>query len=180
MSEFLIVLAIALLPAGGSIIRSVIAESTRAPEWVIGSALHAAAGVAIRGCQRRSHAAYPGWDARPACNSGLPLRRRLFCAPGEGVKRLRPLIGAKGSAGAWMVYMAIAADLFSDGLMTGVGSAVSSALGLLLGLSQVVANIPGGFASMANFRSEGVARRTRIIIACSFALPLFYRSDCRI
>ena len=58
--------------------------------------------------------------------------------------------------------------------MTGVGSAVSSALGLLLGLSQVVANIPGGFASVANFRSEGVRRQKWILIACSFALPLFF------
>lgn len=47
MSEYLLVLAIALLPAGGSGIGSAIAESTRAPEWVVGSALHSAAGVAI-------------------------------------------------------------------------------------------------------------------------------------
>ena len=72
-----------------------------------------------------------------------------------------------------MVYIAIAADLFSDGLMTGVGSAVSSSLGLLLGLSQVIANIPGGFAAVANFRIEGLERGMRVAIACSFALPIF-------
>ena len=59
-----------------------------------------------------------------------------------------------------MVYMAVAADLLSDGLMTGAGSAVARRLGLLLGLSQVVANVPGGFAAMANFRDEGVLRRS--------------------
>lgn len=54
-----------------------------------------------------------------------------------------------------------------------LGSSVSVGLGLLLGLSQVVANIRGGNASMANFRSEGVRRQTRILIACSFAVPIF-------
>jgi ZIP family zinc transporter len=46
-------------------------------------------------------------------------------------------------------------------------------LGLILGLSQVVANIPGGFATVSNLRSEGVGQHMRILIAFSFAAPLF-------
>ena len=77
-----------------------------------------------------------------------------------------------GSAGAWMVYMATAADLLSDGLMTGASAAVSTELGLLLALSQVVANVPGGFATIGNLKSQGVPRTTRFLAASSFVVPV--------
>jgi ZIP family zinc transporter len=67
--------------------------------------------------------------------------------------------------------MAVAADLLSDGLMVGIGAAVSSRLGLLLGLSQVVSNIPGGFAAIGNFRNKQVARKRRLLISASFLVP---------
>lgn len=57
-------------------------------------------------------------------------------------------------------------------LMTGASSAVSSELGLILALSQVVANVPGGFATVANFRAQNIERRTRLLAAASFALPV--------
>jgi ZIP family zinc transporter len=76
------------------------------------------------------------------------------------------------STGAWMVYAATNVDLLSDGLMTGASSAVSRELGLLLGLSQVIANIPGGFATIANFRMQQVSRRVRVMAAVSFIAPV--------
>ncbi|MCB2055074.1 MAG: hypothetical protein KDE35_12640 [Geminicoccaceae bacterium] len=173
MTDYLVVLAIALLPAGGNVIGSLIAESARAPGWVVGASLHAAAGVAI---------AVVSIDLMPRIIDGTPIGLAVlaFLAGAafsvllaKGVGLLRTRLRLRGSAGAWMVYMSIAADLLSDGLMTGVGSSVSSALGLLLGASQVVANIPGGFASVANFRDEGVHRKKRLLIAASFALPVF-------
>jgi ZIP family zinc transporter len=69
-----------------------------------------------------------------------------------------------------MVYMAVAADLLADGLITGAGSAAASRLGLLLALTQVFANPPGGFAEMANFRQDGVPCLRRLAITASFAL----------
>jgi zinc transporter, ZIP family len=72
-----------------------------------------------------------------------------------------------------MVYMAIAAGLFSDGLVTGAGSAVSRGLGFILAMSQLVANIPRGFAAVANFRDKSVPHKRRLIILASFALLVF-------
>ncbi|ASY63520.1 putative CONSERVED INTEGRAL MEMBRANE protein [Sinorhizobium sojae CCBAU 05684] len=173
MSEYLLVLAIALLPAGGSGIGSAIAESTRAPEWVVGSALHAAAGVAI---------AVVSVELMPRILESTPIGLAVVAFLGgaafsvllaKGVKWLQGRSQPGGSTAGWMVYTAVAADLFGDGLMTGIGSAVSSWLGLILALSQLVANIPGGFAAVSNFRSEGVGRRMRILAAFGFALPLF-------
>jgi ZIP family zinc transporter len=175
MSEFLTVLAIALLPAGGNVVGSLLAETMRTPGWLIGAALHAAAGIAIavvsvdlmpRILDKLAPwllaVAFLGGSAFSVLLARSVIWARKTFAPGQGT-----------SAGAWMVYMAIAADLFSDGLMTGAGSAVASGLGFVLAASQFVANIPGGFATAANFRDEGVGRKRRLLVAASFPIPVF-------
>lgn len=55
-----------------------------------------------------------------------------------------------------MVYVAVATDLFADGLLLGTGSAVSTQLGVALALGQVLADIPEGFSVIANFRDKSV------------------------
>jgi hypothetical protein len=42
MNDFVRVLAISLLPAVGNILGALVAESVRAPPWIIGAALHGA------------------------------------------------------------------------------------------------------------------------------------------
>lgn len=43
---------------------------------------------------------------------------------------------------AWLVYTAIGADLFSDGLATGAGSAINFQLGILIAVVQLFAIFP--------------------------------------
>jgi ZIP family zinc transporter len=165
------VVALALLPAGGNLGGGLLAESTRMPSWVIGAALHAAAGIAIAvvsiDLMPRALDTVPTWLLIVAFVVGAAFSIALA----RGVRWWRMSVRTRASGGAWMVYMAVATDLLSDGLMIGAGSAVAGGLGLLLGLSQVVGNVPGGFAAMANFRDEGVTRRSRILIAGSFVAP---------
>lgn len=71
-----------------------------------------------------------------------------------------------------MIYLAVATDLFSDGLMIGAGSVVSFQLALLLALAQIVADVPEGYATIANLRSRKVARRMRLLLSASFAIPI--------
>src|SRR3546814_9202235 len=68
----------------------------------------------------------------------------------------------------WMIYVAVAVDLTSDGLMIGSGSAVSSNLALVLAAGQVLADLPEGYATAANFRNKGMPRLQRILLSCSF------------
>lgn len=67
-------------------------------------------------------------------------------------------------------YVAIGIDLFSDGLMTGSGAAVEASLGMLLALSQVIGNLPGGFAIAANFRAAKIPRARRLIMLSTYPL----------
>lgn len=171
MNNLASILLLALLPAAGNVLGSAAAELTRTPRWLVGAALHAAAGVAI---------ALVAVELMPRVTGQIPtwLFLLLFGIGGLAayfLSRAALWVSRRvpgGSKGAWMVYMATAADLFGDGLMTGAGAAVSSELGLLLALSQVIANIPGGFATLANFRAQEVPRRARLLAAGSFALPV--------
>lgn len=171
MNGFLAVLALAVLPVGGNIFGAIVSEVSRTPKWVIGAALHAAAGVAIAlvsvDLVPRIIDTTATWLFLTLFGVGALLSYAFARA---AVRLTRHLKG--GSAGAWMVYMATAADLLSDGLMTGASAAVSPELGLLLALSQVVANVPGGFATIGNLKSQGVPRFTRFIAAASFVAPV--------
>lgn len=169
-ASFLLVLGYALLPAFGNLIGAALAESVRTPRWLVGAALHAAAGIAIAlvavDLMPRILENVPMW----AIVSGFLLGAGFSLLLWLGVRALRGRFGARGKA--LMVYVAIAADLFSDGLLTGAGSAVSGGLGLLIGATQAVANIPGGFASARNLREEGTPRARRWLLGLLLFLPV--------
>lgn len=170
MTGILTVLAFALLPVCGNLVGSLLAESLRAPRWLIGASLHGAAGIAIAlvsiDLMPRIMASTPAWIVFPAFLAGAVISVALF----RGSAWARRRAGA-GSPGAWMVYIAVWADLVGDGLMTGAGTAVGTELGLLLASSQAVANIPGGFAATANFRDDRLGRKRRIAMSVSLAAP---------
>ena len=67
-----------------------------------------------------------------------------------------------------MIYIAVAVDLISDGLVLGAGSAVSIELALVLAGGQVLADVPEGYASVANFRDKQVPRARRLLLSASF------------
>src|SRR3546814_1372952 len=80
----------------------------------------------------------------------------------------KPSDDGENRTSMWMIYIAVAVDLASDGLMIGTGSAVSSDLALVLAAGQVLADLPEGYATVANFRSKGVPRPNRILLSGSF------------
>jgi ZIP family zinc transporter len=171
LSTYLSVLALALLPALGNLTGSAIAELARTPSWIVGAALHAAAGIALALVSiellPRALEVNATWLFVVLLGTGALLSYLLAQA---AIWLSRAIEG--GSDGAWMVYTSTAADLLSDGLMTGASAAVSTELGLLIAFSQLVGNLPGGFATISNFRSQGVSRHVRLISAASFVVPV--------
>lgn len=171
LTAFAQIMAYAFLPAAGSLIGAMLAELARPPRWVIGAALHGAAGVAI---------ALISIDLMPRVLDGLDIPAMLLAffagalaslALAHGIRALYR--GSQHAVGAFMVYGAIGADLFADGLITGVGSAAALSVGLFLAASQLVANIPGGYAAGANLHARVPSRRTRLLTAALITLPVF-------
>jgi zinc transporter, ZIP family len=173
VNEYLMALAFAAMPAFGNFVGGVLAEMFDASARTLSRALHAAAGIVL---------AVVAVELLPeAFEAASPLGIILaFVAGGcffvlldRVIGIVKNRFGGEGGAGPWVIFFGVAIDLFSDGVMIGAGSTLSFGLGLLLALGQVPADIPEGFATIATFKGRGVPRTTRLLLAASFALPIF-------
>ena len=171
-NQILTVLGLAALPALGNFGGGLLAEWLTPSEKILNYALHAASGIIL---------AVVAVEVMPAALANTPvwLLALAFMGGGgayllmeAGVKRWQASKQSGAGAGAWMIYVAVASDLVGDGLLIGTGSAVSSQMALILALGQVMADIPEGFAAVANFRDKGVRRSKRLLISASFFLPV--------
>jgi zinc transporter, ZIP family len=170
MHEYFHALALALLPALGNFAGGVLAELIPTTRRMLSGALHAAAGVVAAVVATELMPAALGGGAPPwAIVLGLCLGGVFYAALAWAIDRVQA--GAEDTASAWMVYVAVAVDLFSDGLMIGVGSVVSFGLALILAVGQLTADIPEGFATIANFKHKGEPRRRRLVLSASFLIP---------
>lgn len=171
LQEFALVLGLALLPAAGNFGGGLLAEFIRPSKRTLSHALHAAAGiiVAVVAVEVMPEALpiLSGWLLSVAFVVGGVA----YIVVDAAVERWQKRKG-DGSAGPWMVYVAVAADLAGDGLLIGTGSAVGSGLAMLLAVGQVLADIPEGFATTATFRASGASRAARLWISASFAIPV--------
>lgn len=173
MSELLTVIGLALLPALGNFAGGMLAELRRPSKRNVNRALHAAAGIVLAivavELLPRALQSVSGWmvGVAFALGGGAYL----------GVQWLVERAQERGSGGAdrtamWMVYFAVAVDLFSDGLMIGTGASVGIGLALVLAVGQLLADVPEGYSVMANMRDKGVPRARRIALSAAFALPV--------
>ena len=81
-------------------------------------------------------------------------------------------LGGDDRTGPLAIFSGVSIDLFSDGILIGTGSIISPSLGFLLAIGQVPADGPEGFAAAATLRRSGVRRRTRLLLAAAFAIPV--------
>lgn len=174
MSEFIQVIALAMLPAAGNFIGGLIAEAITVSRHRLSVALHAAAGIVLAvvavELMPRVLEGEPAWAIVTAFVFG-----GCFFILVDGlidVAAARRGESGTGHNGPWMIYFAVAIDLFTDGVLIGTSLTISFGLALVLALGQVSADIPEGFATMANFKRQDFSRRRRLVIAASFVLPV--------
>lgn len=174
MRDYLIVLALAALPAAGNFAGGLLAEWLPLSRRMLSLALHAAAGIvlAVVGIELMEQvlAATPPWLPILALVAGGGFAVLLDKAVGLVQARLG---GAEEDSAPWLIFIGVSVDLFSDGILIGTGSTITLGLGLLLAIGQVPADLPEGFATITSFREQGVPRRRRLWLAASFALPIF-------
>ena len=176
MSGYVTAMLLALLPAAGNFLGGLLAEFLQVSRRSLSFALHAAAGILF---------AVIGIELMPEALEGATpwIMLLLFVLGGLfaiGVDSMIDLVktraacraGGDVSASPWGIYFGVAVDLFSDGVIIGTGSIINPALGVLLALGQVPADIPEGFATIATFKNKGVARAKRMLLSASFAVPI--------
>ncbi len=174
MDGYALVLALAALPAAGNFAGGVLAESFRVSERTLSLALHLAAGIVL---------AVVGLELMPeALRASAPWVPLLaFVAGGAafiGLDRAIGYVQARLGSGdeqessALAIFGGVSLDLLSDGVIIGTGTVLNPALGLLLALGQVPADVPEGFAAIATMRKAGISRSRRMLLAAAFAVPI--------
>ena len=143
MSDYLGVLALAVLPAAANFAGGLLSEVTHVSARTVSLALHAAAGIviAIIGIELMPEAmatAAPWFPLLAFALGGLfavtvswgiaRMQDRRRSRRGGIRSTAESAADAKASAASWAIYFGIAVDLFSDGVMIGAGSTLSSDL----------------------------------------------------
>lgn len=175
MPDLLNVLLLALLPAGGNFAGGLVAEWLPGSEKMRSMALHAAAGVVVAvvaiEIMPEAVGVVPGWGIALAFLAGGLLYMLVEFLVERSSRE-------SGTGRMWMIYAAVATDLFSDGLMIGAGTSVAAELGLTLAVGQVLADIPEGAAVIMTFRDNDVPRGKRLALSASFLLPVVAGGPC--
>lgn len=173
MDGFVLVLALAALPAAGNFLGGLASEIFEVSGRGLSLALHLAAGIVL---------AVVGLELMPetltATVPWVPIA--AFALGGIafiGIERALGAIQARTRAreqtsGPLAIFTGVSLDLFSDGVMIGTGTVINPALGLLLAVGQVPADVPEGFAAVATLRRAGISRRARVMMSLSFAIPV--------
>lgn len=163
----LVTLMLALLPVAGNFMGAVAAELAPASAVARNRALHAAVGVVLGvvaiEIMPGALGVLDGWEVAAAFSVGgvlyLGIDAAVECGAGGGGGR------------QWMIYVAVAADLFGDGLMIGAGSTVATDVALVLAVGQILADVPEGWATVATLRGAGVARVRRLLLSAALVVP---------
>ena len=167
------VLWLTSLPAFGNTLGALVAEGIEITERRLSLALHASAGVllgvvAVELIPEALQKAPPWLVITSFVAGGM-----LFILVDHSLENIRTRGGTGESrSGPWTIYLSVAIDLFSDGVMVGVAGVVSAHLGFILALGQGLADIPQGLATMAMFQ-EGASRARRLILSAMLTLPLY-------
>lgn len=173
MSELLIVMGLAALPALANFVGGGLAEVLEVTARSLSLALHLAAGIvlAVVGLELMPEAlqANPPWPPLVAFVAGGAVFIGLDRVVGYVQARLG---GEPDRSSALAIFGGVSMDLFSDGIMIGTGTVLNPVLGLLLALGQMPADLPEGFAAVATLRRAGIPRKWRLAMAAAFAIPI--------
>mgnify|MGYP003115649675 CR=1 FL=1 len=158
---------LSLLPFVGNFAGAVAAEALPLSAAWRNRALHAAVGIvfAVVAIEIMPEAleVLSGWQIAVAflVGGGVYLIAQALIERASG-----------GGSRMWMIYLAVATDLFGDGLLIGSGTAVTASLGFVLAVGQVMADIPEGAATLLTFKANGVSKRNRLLLSVSFIVPV--------
>ena len=174
MNEFLLIILFSLLPALGTFAGGTIAEFFIISRKNFSLALHAATGIILAVISvvliPQALKASTPWIVILAFVLGgiffITIDNLINFVQGR-------LSGSDQSTTAWAIFLGVALDSFTDGLMIEVlASLINISLGLFIALGVVSADIPEGFATIAAFKEKGIKRKTRILLNFLASIPV--------
>lgn len=197
---FWLTIALLAMPAAGSFIGGLLAEAVTISRRTLSLALHGVAGIllAVVGVELMPLVLEAGntWFYALMFMAGAlftlavdwttEFTRKLLGGetPHEGSDTQQPPypcrrpgkhpVGASGAArgAAIVIFIGVAIDFVTDGLLIVSGADVSRDVAVLLGIALFAADSPEAFATIANMKAGGSSRKTRLLLTFSFPVIL--------
>lgn len=174
MQEFLFALTLSALLVISNFMGAMIAEALPLSKQTLGLALHAAGGVLLAIVSTelipRVVVAKPEWATILALFLGGAFFIWVNQLLNLSKNRLR---GVGHDTVAWVIFLSVAIDLFGDGLMIGTSLTIAPHLGVKLASARVVAHIPEGFVTNAEFKSQKMPRTERFLLLAALIIPVW-------
>jgi zinc transporter, ZIP family len=171
MNGYLLALLLSLMPAIGSVIGGIMADYFHISESSMDYVLHGATGVIL---------AVVGVELIPqALGFGNYVEVALAFALGGlsyvGLEWILEWLEERrqnktGSQRAWVIYISLAFDFFTDGIMIAVGLIISQSLALLLAIGSIVSDLPSAFIAIVGFKEQKFTRLKSLLLSISFAI----------
>lgn len=172
MNPYLSTLALSAMPAIGSYIGGLLSEFIPPSKGNLSLTLHAAAGIilSVVGVEIMPQmlAADPPWLIFLAFVFG----GGFFILMRRGIKFFQKRSNkSEQQSSAWVIFLAVGVDLFSDGLMVGTSSTIAFSLAVMVAIGHVMANIPTGMAAISSFKQSKTSALFRQMLSASFIFP---------
>jgi len=171
MNGYFLALLLSLMPAIGSFIGGVLADYFRISESSMSYVLHGAAGIilAVVGVELLPQALGYGNFVEVALAFGLG--GLTYVGLEWGVEKIgeKNKDKEKGQS-PWLIYISLAFDFFTDGIMISVGLIVSQGLAFLLAVGSAISDLPSAFIAIAGFKRGGISRLRSLLFSISFAV----------
>lgn len=175
MEAFVFALILSALPVISNFIGALLAEALPLSKQTLGLALHSTSGVLLAIVSTELLppivAANPLWITMLALFLGGAFYVWMNQLLNLSKNRLRGIDGLKIAAA---IFLSIAIDLFGDGLMIGTSLTIAPHLGVTIAAGRVVAHIPEGFVTNAEFKSQGISRKQRFLLLTAFMIPVWF------
>jgi ZIP family zinc transporter len=170
MGGLLLVLLLSAITAGLTWLGGAVAEYIDVPQRFVSRALHFAGGV-LMGLVALSLLA-PAVEIGPV----LPILVGFFAGGAIFVvmdfalmKRQKAQAASELQVTPFTLYVGVLVDMIIDGILIGIGSALTLATGLALALSISISTAPLALVSIATAKRQGQTVRFRRLLGLSFA-----------
>jgi ZIP family zinc transporter len=170
MSDFLLVMLLAAITAVLTWLGGAVAEFATVPPRFVARALQFAGGV-LTGLVALSLLA-PAAEIGPVAPviAGFFFGGAVFVVMDYALSKRQLEKVTEGTAAApYTLYIGVLVDMGIDGILIGIGSALTLATGLALALSIAISAAPLALVSIATAKQQGQSARFRHLLGLSFA-----------
>lgn len=172
MNDYLLILALAALPAFSNLLGGLVAEIASFSQHTLSLSLHGATGVLLAVIALKLMPTIVETNTPWVTMLTFIVGGVFFIWSDRFFQGVEHRLGiSKRQREPWMIFFSMSVHLLSGGLMIGTSATIERNLTFFLAFARFIAHFPQGFAAISEFKQGKVPRKIRLLAAVSFFIP---------